>query len=330
MKWLTDSWYQLKPIRYLLLPISILYQFVMALRQLAYKTGLLKQQHLSVPVIIIGNITVGGTGKTPVVIWLAEQLKQAGYKPGIISRGYGGQAQAEHYPQAVRATSDPNIVGDEPVIISQQTDCPMAVSPKRVDAAQYLIDTHQCNVIISDDGLQHYALARDIEIAVIDGSRLFGNRYCLPAGPLREPIVRLRHVDFIIFNGNNSNADYVMQLNPGPVINVADNRVQRTLTDFADQMVHSIAGIGHPERFFNYLTDAGLTITPHHFADHYRFRAIDLHFNDTNPILMTEKDAIKCRTFATDNMWYIPVKASINNNLADHILSKLAGIHHHG
>jgi len=328
MKWLTDSWYQRKPIRLLLLPFSILYQLVIALRQLAYKTGLFKQQGVTVPVIIIGNITVGGTGKTPVVIWLAEQLKQAGYKPGIISRGYGGHADS--YPQPVRPTSDPSIVGDEPVIISQQTDCPMAVSPKRVEAAQYLIDSHRCDVIISDDGLQHYALARDIEIAVVDGMRLFGNHYCLPAGPLREPIVRLRTVDFIIFNGSHSGADYVMTLNPGPVINVADNRVRKDLADFGLQTVHSIAGIGHPERFFNYLRDAGLNITPHPFADHHRFRAIDLHFNDTNPILMTEKDAIKCRAFATDNMWYIPVKASIDNHLADHILSKLAGILSHG
>ncbi len=328
MKWLTDSWYQPKPIWLLLLPISMLYQIVIALRQLAYKVGLLKQQRLPAPVIVVGNITVGGTGKTPVVIWLAEHLKQAGYKPGIISRGYGGHA--DNYPQPVYPTSEPSTVGDEPVIISQQTLCPMAVSPNRVEAAQYLIDTQQCDIIISDDGLQHYALARNIEIAVIDGVRLFGNRYCLPAGPMREPIGRLRHVDFIIFNGHNSQADYVMTLNPGPVINVADSRVRRSLTDFTDQTVHTIAGIGHPERFFNYLTDSGLNITPHYFIDHHRFTAMDLQFNDTKPILMTEKDAVKCRAFATDNMWYIPVKATIDNNLADHILSKLAGIPHHG
>ena len=206
----------------------------------------------------------------------------------------------------------------------------MAVSPKRIEAAQYLIKEHQCDVIISDDGLQHYALARDIEIAVVDGIRGFGNHYCLPAGPLREPISRLRHVDFIITNGGTGHSNYAMTLNPGPVINVADNKVQQTLSDFGDQTVHTIAGIGHPERFFNYLRESGLNIEPHHFVDHHRFKAIDLHFNDKNPILMTEKDAIKCRAFATDDMWYIPIKASINNNLEQHILSKLVGRDHHG
>ena len=328
MKWLTDSWYKPRAIRFLLLPFSLLYQLVIALRRLAYQCDLLKQHQLSVPVIIVGNITVGGTGKTPTVIWLAAQLKQAGYKPGIISRGYGGHADS--YPQAVRHNSDPLIVGDEPVIISQQTNCPMAVSPKRVEAAQYLIKEHHCDVIISDDGLQHYALARDIEIAVVDGFRGFGNHYCLPAGPLREPINRLRSVDFTISNGGNSHANYVMTLNPGPVISVADKTVQQSLSDFGDQTVHSIAGIGHPDRFFNYLRESGLNIEPHYFVDHHHFKAIDLHFNDKQPILMTEKDAIKCRGFATDDMWYIPVKASINNNLEQHILTQLAGIQHHG
>ena len=328
MKWLTDSWYRPRAIRIVLLPISVLYQFVIALRRLAYQASVLKQHKVDAPVIIVGNITVGGTGKTPTVIWLATKLKKAGYNPGIISRGYGGYA--DNYPQDVRHNSDPRIVGDEPVIISQQTNCPMAVSPKRVDAAKFLIKEHQCDVIISDDGLQHYALARDIEIVVVDGLRGFGNHYCLPAGPLREPISRLRHVDFTISNGENSNASYVMTLNPGPVINVADKEVQQTLADFRDQTVHTLAGIGHPERFFKYLRDSGLIIEPHYFIDHHRFKAVDLHFNDNNPIIMTEKDAIKCRAFATDNMWYIPVKASISNDLEKSILTQLAGTNHHG
>ena len=328
MKWLTDSWYENRAIRFILLPISMLYQLIIAIRRHAYRLKIFKQYRPNVPVIIIGNITVGGTGKTPAVIWLATQLKQAGYNPGIISRGYGGQA--EQYPQAVKPNSDPKIVGDEPVIISQQTGCPMAVSPKRSEAAEYLIDNHHCDVIISDDGLQHYAIARDIEVVVVDGIRLFGNRYCLPAGPLREPIIRLRDVDFVILNGGNSASQYIMTLTPGQVINVADGAVKKPLDAFKGQTIHTIAGIGHPERFFNYLSDAGLTIEPHHFADHHRFKAIDLHFGDDQPILMTEKDAIKCRAFATDNMWYIPVKASVNNDLEQHILTKLAGITNHG
>jgi tetraacyldisaccharide 4'-kinase len=323
MKWLTDSWYEYRATRFILLPFSILYQLAVGFRRLAYHLKILKQHHLNVPVIIVGNITVGGTGKTPAVIWLAMQLKQAGYKPGIISRGYGGHA--DHYPQEVKPTSDPKLVGDEPVIISQQTGCPMAVSPKRFDAAQFLLENHDCNVIISDDGLQHYALARDIEIVVVDGIRLFGNRYCLPAGPLREPIIRLRTVDFVIINGGNNASQYVMTLNPGNVINVADGAVHKSLDSFKGEIVHAVAGIGHPERFFDYLSDSGLTVEPHYFIDHHHFKAIDLHFDDDHPIVMTEKDAIKCRAFATDNMWYIPVRATVNNDLDQHILTKLAG-----
>jgi tetraacyldisaccharide 4'-kinase len=323
MKWLTDSWYEYRATRFILLPFSILYQLAVGFRRLAYHLKILKQHHLDVPVIIVGNISVGGTGKTPAVIWLAIQLKQAGYRPGIISRGYGGHA--DHYPQEVKPTSDPKLVGDEPVIISQQTSCPMAVSPKRFDAAQFLLQNHDCNVIISDDGLQHYALARDIEIVVVDGIRLFGNRYCLPAGPLREPIIRLRTVDFVIINGGNNTSQYVMTLTPGNVINVADSAVQKSLDSFKGETVHAVAGIGHPERFFDYLSDSGLTVEPHHFIDHHYFKAIDLHFGDDQPILMTEKDAIKCRAFATDNMWYIPVRATVNNDLEQHILTKLAG-----
>jgi tetraacyldisaccharide 4'-kinase len=328
MKWLTDSWYEYRATRFILLPFSILYQLAVGFRRLAYHLKILKQHHLNVPVIIVGNISVGGTGKTPAVIWLAMQLKQAGYKPGIISRGYGGHA--DHYPQEVKPTSDPKLVGDEPVIISQQTGCPMAVSPKRFEAAQFLLENHDCNVIISDDGLQHYALARDIEIVVVDGLRLFGNRYCLPAGPLREPIIRLRTVDFVIINGGNNASQYVMTLNPGNVINVADGAVQKSLDSFKGELVHAVAGIGHPERFFDYLSDSGLTVEPHYFIDHHHFKAIDLHFDDDHPIVMTEKDAIKCRAFATDNMWYIPVRATVNNDLDQHILTKLAGNSNHG
>lgn len=328
IKWLTESWYKRQAIRLLLLPFSFIYQIVIAFRLLFYRIGLFKQYRVDCPVIIVGNITVGGTGKTPAVIWLASELKQAGYKPGIISRGYGGEA--EQYPQAVTPSSDPKIVGDEPVIISQQTQCPMAVSLKRIEATQYLLEHYDCDVIISDDGLQHYALARDIEIVVVDGIRRFGNYYCLPAGPLREPLSRLRQADFVILNGGSSRSPYRMTLHPGAVINVADSRVQKTLDEFKATPVHSIAGIGHPDRFFDYLRDEGLTIKPHYFVDHHRFKATDLHFNDNLPIIMTEKDAIKCRPFATDNMWYIPVKAAVNNDLAQQILSKLTKIKHHG
>lgn len=332
MKWLTDSWYSAHH-RYLrlgLLPLSFLYQIVVVLRRLLYQLGIVKPYRSPIPTIVVGNITVGGSGKTPVVIWLAKQLQSAGFQPGIVSRGYGGQAKI--YPQSVTPLSDPALVGDEPVIISQQTRCPLVVDPRRVNAIQHLLEITSCDVIISDDGLQHYAMDRDIEIAVIDGMRGFGNRYCLPAGPLREPITRLTTVDYIITNGGEKAAhSYHMTLLPGEVINVADNSVKKPLSDFIkEECVHAIAGIGHPERFYRYLVEQGLQIQSHFFIDHHQFKAIDLHFDDNAPILMTEKDAIKCRHFATDNMWYIPVTAKIDDQLAQHLSSQLAEIISHG
>lgn len=328
MKWLTDSWYRPQPIRFLLLPFSLTYQFIIACRVLAYRTGLFTRHKLGVPVIVIGNITIGGTGKTPVVIWLAKQLKQAGYKPGIISRGYGGKAP--HYPYLVQPDSDARIVGDEPVIISQHTGCPMAVSPSRADAGQLLIDQYDCNIIISDDGLQHYALDRDIEIAVVDGVRFFGNHYCLPSGPLREPLSRLRNVDFVILNGGPKESHYKMLLEAGPLINLVDAGNTKTIADFHNQAVHCIAGIGNPERFFSYLASHELILETHDFADHHDFSAVDLNFSDDKAIIMTEKDAVKCRAFANDKMWYIPVEASISGELEQHILTKLVGSKPHG
>ncbi len=323
MKWLTDSWYRIHPVRLVLLPLSMLYVLVITFRKLAYRFNLLKKHRLPVPVIVVGNLTVGGTGKTPVVIWLAKQLQQAGYTPGIISRGYGGHA--DHYPQLVSPDSDPKTVGDEPVIISRQTGCPVAVAPKRIDAARLLQQQYKCSIIISDDGLQHYALERDIEIVVVDGMRYFGNRYCLPAGPLREPITRLRHIDFAILNGGPRDAQYKMLLDAGLATNLLDPTVHKPLADFKGQVVHSIAGIGHPERFFSYLNTQGLAIEPHYFADHYQYNFEDINFADNQPIIMTEKDAVKCQAFATSNMWYIPVEAVISGDLTQQLLSKLAG-----
>lgn len=323
MKWLARTWYLPHPIRWVLLPLSLSYQLIIALRTLCYRTGIFKQHKLSVPVIVVGNITVGGTGKTPTVIWLAKQLQKAGYKPGIISRGYGGKA--EHYPQWVEADSDPKVVGDEPVLIQRRTGCPMAVSPKRVEAAQQLVDDKGCDIIISDDGLQHYALGRDIEIAVVDGQRFFGNRYCLPAGPLREPLTRLHQVDFVILNGGPSVSKYKMLLEPGLVTNIADPEISHDIEQFKEKIVHGVAGIGHPERFFSFLSSKELNVMPHPFADHYQFVANDLNFNDGRDIIMTEKDAVKCQGFANDKMWFLPVQASISGDLEQELITKLTG-----
>jgi tetraacyldisaccharide 4'-kinase len=328
MSWLTQTWYQIHPIRWLLLPFSLIYQLIIALRILCYRIGLFKRYHLPVPVIVVGNITVGGTGKTPTVIWLAKQLQQAGYQPGIISRGYGGKA--EKYPQWVEADSDPTIVGDEPVIISRQTACPMAVSPNRVEAARLLIDNKNCDIIISDDGLQHYALARDIEMVIVDGLRFFGNHLCLPAGPLREPLVRLGRADYVVLNGGPKESQYKMLLNPGQVINVADPTITRSINEFEEKKVHGIAAIGHPDRFFSYLTSHRLKLTTHHFSDHHQFTAEDLAFDDGLDIIMTEKDAVKCQPFATNRMWYIPVQAAISGDLEHAIINQLTGKTAHG
>jgi tetraacyldisaccharide 4'-kinase len=327
MKWLVNSWYHPHPIRWILWPISTLYCLVIWLRKKAYQLGFFKQHKISVPVIIVGNITVGGTGKTPCVIWLAKQLTQAGFRPGIISRGYG--SQADSYPQNVTAQSDPAIVGDEPVIISRHSHCPMAISPKRSEAAEYLLQHYDCNIIIADDGLQHTALKRDIEIVVVDGQRLFGNKLCLPAGPLREPLSRLECIDFIVYNGSDNNK-FNMVLTQGIAINLVDNTITQALSDFKNHNAHAIAGIGNPNRFFEQLIEHGLTIQPHAFTDHYHFQASDLAFDDSKPILMTEKDAVKCQAFATKNMWFIPIEATISGKLEQKIIQKLAEITQNG
>ncbi len=325
MKWLLTSWYQPHPIRWLLWPLSALYCSVIWCRKQAYHFGLFKQKKISVPIIVIGNISVGGTGKTPCVIWLAKQLKQAGYRPGIISRGYGSQAQ--NYPQNVTPTSDPILVGDEPVIISRHTQCPMAISPKRVEAAEYLLEHYNCNIIVADDGLQHSALGRDIEIIVVDSERLFGNGLCLPAGPLREPLSRLKTVDFIVYNGGKSNA-FNMTLTQENAINLLDPSITKIAADFSNEPVHAIAGIGHPERFFNQLSTSGLTIQSHPFSDHHHFQQRDFAFGNAATILMTEKDAVKCQAFATENMWFIPIEASISGKLEQKIINLLETPHH--
>ncbi len=328
MKWLLTSWYQPHPVRWLLWPLSALYCSVIWCRKQAYHLGLFKQTKIAVPVIVIGNISVGGTGKTPCVIWLAKQLQQAGYRPGIISRGYGGQATC--YPQNVTATSDPALVGDEPVIISRHTHCPMAISPNRVEAAEYLLQHHDCNIIIADDGLQHTALVRDIEIVVVDSQRLFGNSLCLPAGPLREPLSRLKTVGFIVYNGSQSNSEFTMTLTQRKAINLVNNTLTKPLANFKNKTVHAIAGIGNPDRFFDQLSASGLTIQRYPFSDHHRFVQNELVFEEDTAILMTEKDAVKCQEFATKNMWFIPIKASISGKLEQKILQKLSEITNNG
>ncbi len=304
-RWIQDVWYKEMYVSTWIMPLSMIYVDIIKFRRFLYRKGFLKSTRLPVPVIIVGNITVGGTGKTPLVIWLADYLQQQGYKPGIISRGYGGTEQDK--PVLVSESSPVTAVGDEPLLIARKTMSPVAVCTRRVDAAKYLIDDFHCDVIISDDGLQHYALQRDIEIAVIDGLRRFGNGYCLPAGPLREPVERLREVNLVVVNGQaEQDFEYSMHFIGTEAVNLADNTV-RPLSAFSQ--CHAVAGIGNPERFFQLLEQQGIKFTAHAFPDHYNFTAADLDFKDEYPVLMTEKDAVKCRSFATENYWSVPIRA---------------------
>ncbi len=314
--------YSLNGVAMLLWPLSLLFGLGVRLRRLFYRWGLLGSVALPVPVIVVGNISVGGTGKTPLVARLVELLRAAGYTPGVISRGYGGQSG--QWPRVVTADSDPLQVGDEPVLLAQRCRCPVVVGPDRVAAAQLLLDRHPCNVLLSDDGLQHYRLQRDIEIAVVDGLRRFGNGACLPAGPLREPPARLRTVDFVVGNGATRSGEYLMVLCGDRALNLADPDISVALKNFQSGTVHAIAGIGDPWRFFDHVRRARVRILAHPFPDHHIFKAGDVRFLEDLPVLMTEKDAVKCRAFAPDNAWYVPVHAQLDADFEQQLLKRVA------
>lgn len=313
-----NSWYNPRAfLPYFLWPFSQLYKLIIVIRK-----KLIKPTTFNIPVIIVGNITVGGTGKTPLVIWLAKFLKEKNYKPGIVSRGYGGKTSI--YPQVVTSDSDVQHVGDEAILLARHAQCPVIIDPDRVNAVRYLLNNTDCNIVISDDGLQHYKLGRDIEIAVIDGVRRFGNRWCLPAGPLREPISRLDTVDFIVTNGGEIGIGEIeMKLIPGEIYNLSDVNLKAECDDFSGHAVHAIAGIGNPDRFFNSLRKLGLTIFQHSFPDHYQFSENDIDFKDDAKIIMTEKDAVKCEAFADYRSWCMPVEAELEAEFGERLLAKL-------
>lgn len=245
-----DYWYSTSLFTLLLLPLSWLFCFVSWLRKLTFQAGLLRKQRLPVPVVVVGNITVGGTGKTPLVTWIVEYLLNLGYRPGVVSRGYSGKGDV--WPSIVSPESDPKEVGDEPVLIAKRTDCPVCVGPDRPSAGRKLIETGLCDIIVSDDGLQHYALERDLEIAVLDGDRRLGNGHCLPAGPLREKPSRLASVDIVVCNGGSAQpGEFQMYLVTGDLINLKDESMRCSPADFIGGPVHAVAGIGNPKRFFS-------------------------------------------------------------------------------
>ena len=318
MKRLDHYWYSQNPVAWVLLPLSWLFCAVSILRRFIYVNGLLPSRAMPVPVIIVGNISVGGTGKTPLLIALCEYLIQQGFKPGVVSRGYGAAASGE-YPVAVNDAAA--VYGDEPVLIRQRTACPVVIGSDRVAAAKMLLAENECDVILSDDGMQHYRLKRDIEIAVVDNSRKFGNGFCLPAGPLREPVSRLRKVDILACHGRTDDK-YHFHLEFGKVINLQTGE-KRNLDVFATGAVHAVAGIGHPGRFFSQLRARGVEVIEHAFPDHHAYTTDDLAFADNLPILMTEKDAVKCKHLqpvsksgdTIKNIWAVPVSAEISDQL---------------
>lgn len=322
--WLQRQWYRLSVWHLVLIPLSWLFRLLVSARRLAYRAGLFKSFRLSVPVIVVGNITVGGTGKTPLVIWLVQQLQAVGFKPGVISRGYGAQ---NALPLEVTARSNAQDAGDEPLLIASRIGMPVFVCGDRVAAARALLKAYPtCDLLISDDGLQHYRLQRDVEIAVVDSQRRFGNGQLLPAGPMREPVSRMQEVDAVVCNGEalaNFPYTYRMQLRARLLHQVSSPASTLAVDALQGKRLLAVAGIGNPERFFGQLRSMGLAFEARAFPDHHPYQAQDLQTQDIDAILMTEKDAVKCRAFADERWWYLPVEAELQDGLLSHIISKL-------
>lgn len=339
MKWIEQGWYNSSPLNYLLLPLSLLFLLVAATRRLLFKLGILTSYRVAKPVVIVGNISVGGNGKTPFVIWLVELLKDRGIKAGVVSRGYGGKSA--HYPLMVDDSLDTAIFGDEPVLIHRRTGCPVVVGPDRVKNAQLLLSCCDCDIIVSDDGLQHYRLQRDIEVVIVDAARQFGNHWVMPVGPLRELKSRLNHVDYVVYNGPHStdsstasNNEVSFELVPSALRRVQDDsRADDSADDSADDTdsnmkpghrFNAVCAIGNPRRFKNTLEQQGFEIcsfTP--FADHHHFSVADFAVFGEQAVVMTEKDAVKCQPFARPNWWYLPVDARLPERFEQQFLTDL-------
>lgn len=324
-QWLEQRWWQAEAAPpWLLQPLAKAYAAIAAARARRHKA---QQRRVSVPVIVVGNIAVGGTGKTPVTLWLVETLQALGHRPGIISRGYGGKGP---FPFAVTAASDAALCGDEPLLLAQRSGVPVVVAPARVAAAQALLAAHpEVDVLVCDDGLQHYALARSLELCVIDGARGHGNGALLPAGPLREPIERLAGCDWVLVNGGDASAfgptALRFDLQPAPFRNL-QTRASAPLSHFAGQSAYALAGIGNPERFFAQLRALGIAVIPQPKPDHHHYTARDLQLPGTAPILMTEKDAVKCQALANDRCWALPVAAAFAPAATERLQQSLAAL----
>lgn len=314
-------WYRRGAIAWLLWPASVAFGAVAAARRLAYRLRLARSVHPGIPVIIVGNITAGGSGKTPLVLWIAEFLKAKGWSPAVVSRGYGGKADS---PRAATVASEPEEVGDEPIVLSRRSGCPVWVGADRAKVIEALRAQHaDTDILVLDDGLQHYRLRRDLEIAVVD-SRGFGNGFLLPAGPLREPPRRLRSVDAVVAHGADVKG-FAMQLEGDVAHRMTDARDRQPLKAFGQARVHAVAGIGNPNRFFLHLARHGVKVMPHPFPDHHQFTPEELDFGDEAPVMMTEKDAVKLRRYARANWWVLPVTARLDPAFGEWLLRKLDG-----
>ncbi|EAR62134.1 tetraacyldisaccharide 4'-kinase [Neptuniibacter caesariensis] len=323
MSWLEQRWYSDKPGPWLLKPLTCIYRFLSEKKKLKDQQ---RQWHAPVPVIIVGNISVGGTGKTPFTVFLVDLLRSKGYAPGIISRGY--KSKAPEYPFDVSKARFAEEAGDEPFMLHQRCECPVVIDPDRTSAAQYLLEQYKCDVIISDDGLQHYKLGRDIEIAVIDGVRGLGNKELLPCGPLRELPSRLNDVDYIVANGrladlNLEAKQHLMQLEPYQFKAIGSDE-SVSVTDWVKRKVHAVAGIGNPQRFFETLNqDLGIETVDHPKPDHHQYTIEDFEFADKLPVVMTEKDAVKAAQMNLDDAWYLKVHAKLDEDFASDLLQQL-------
>jgi tetraacyldisaccharide 4'-kinase len=337
MAWIDRHWQGITPVSTLLYPFSLLFGAATAVRRAAYRAGILPSARPSVPVVVVGNITVGGTGKTPLVLWLAHFLRRRGRTPGIVSRGYGGKEGA---PRRVLPDSDPVVVGDEAVLLARRSGAEVWVGADRAAAVRALLAAQPgCDVVVSDDGLQHYALERSIEIAVVDAERGFGNGWLLPAGPLREPLSRLADVDAVVLNqeahvaahpsgsgipGGAARCTMRMEGHQFRSLRQPDRRVGPEF--FRGKRVHAVAGTASPGRFFRYLQGMGLYFTPHAFPDHHPFAAPDIAFGESDAVVMTEKDGVKCRRFADETHWELVVDAAPDPALGELVMRKLESL----
>ncbi|KAA0875340.1 tetraacyldisaccharide 4'-kinase [Nitrincola tapanii] len=330
MSGIESAWYQKSTWLKCLRPLSSLYQSIVVRRRRTWLAHPERRWQAPVPVVLVGNITLGGTGKTPVVLALIDFLRQQGWRPGVISRGY--KAKPPHFPFRVQPDSRPEASGDEPLLIVQTTQVPLVIDPDRPAAARHLLAEAEVDILISDDGMQHYALDRDIEIAVIDGQRGLGNARCLPEGPLREPAERLKSVDFCLINGVSADpwpGSFTLQLKPSAFYHLqtgARVELAHWCQHYGRGPLLALAGIGNPERFFQTLKALGLAFQTRIFADHHPFQADDLQREKEMTLVMTAKDAIKCREFADPNVWYLAVEAELPDEFLSALNARLSSL----